>query len=222
MEFNEWYLQNGALVGFINIAATVLLTALNVWFARNSQKYSADTVRQNEEIRAENNTPNIIAHIDINNVNLCFFNLSNHGTIAAKDIKITLVGLNGSTVPELFSKTYMYNNEISFLAPNQTLKALMSYDSLYANGIDNLPSYQLVLNYSDIDNRQYVREYILDLNMYSYQYEVRRDIHDLTKEIKKIEQHVKKAVDMKVSEKRMEQAIKSSTTNLNRKIKNLK
>lgn len=223
MDFNQWYNQNSTLVSFINIAATVLLTALNVWFARKSQKYSAETVRHNEGIRLENNTPNIIGFIDLNNAGLCFFNLSNHGSLAAKNIKVELNGVNGSLVPDPFIKTHMYRNVISFLAPNQSLRAVMSYDNLFSRGIDNLPSYQLILNYEDIDNRHYTREYVLDLNMYNYQFEVRRDMHDLNKEIQKVEKHLKKVADIKTAEIRMEQALKiKSSDRVHRRIKRFK
>ena len=37
MSFNQWLTENSNFVTFINITLTILLTALNVWFARNSQ-----------------------------------------------------------------------------------------------------------------------------------------------------------------------------------------
>lgn len=196
MDFNEWYIQNGALVGFINIAATVLLTALNVWFARNSQKYSADTVRQNEEVRKENNTPNIIAYFNSENLQIVYFHLSNIGINAAKNIKIKLKPKNRSEVVTNIDKAHMIKEGVAFLAPGQSLTALVAGFKELMDSNKEFPSFYIELTFQDMDNNLYSRSYELDLNMYAgYVNAVPRDIKDIYEEMNKIEQHIGKISD---------------------------
>ncbi|MBE7896126.1 hypothetical protein [Paenibacillus polymyxa] len=196
MDFNQWYLQNSSLVGFINILLTVLLTALNVWFARNSQRYSADTVRQNEEIRKENNTPNIIAYFNSVNLRNVYFHLSNIGNIPAKDIKIKLKPKNRSVVSTHIDKAHMIKEGVAFLAPGQSLTAFVEGFIQLMDDDKNFPSFYIEINYRDIDNNCYSRSYELDLNMYAgYVNSVPRDIKDVYEEMKKIEKHIGKISD---------------------------
>lgn len=196
MDFNQWYTQNSSLVGFLNIAFTVLLTALNVWFARNSQKYSADTVRQNEEIRKENNTPNIIAYFNSANLQNVYFHLSNIGNIAAKNIKIELKPKNRSEVATFIDNAHMIKEGVTFLAPGQSLTAFVGGFVQLMDADKNFPSFYIELSYQDIDNNCYSRSYELDLNMYAgFVNSVPRDIRDIYSEMKKIEKHIGKISD---------------------------
>ncbi|MEK4006483.1 hypothetical protein [Paenibacillus sp. FSL H3-0333] len=195
MELNKWLTDNINLISVLNITLTILLTALNVWFARNSQKYSAESLRQNEKIRIENNTPNLIAYFDSKDLQIVSFKLANIGVNAAKEIKVKLTPKNRTVLPKDLLNSHMLNEGVAFLAPGQTLSAVAGGFIEIMDSERNFPNFEVTVKFKDIDDNQYVRAYVLDLNMYSGNYATReRGLTELNKELNTIEKHVRKAV----------------------------
>ncbi|OAB45991.1 hypothetical protein [Paenibacillus glacialis] len=201
---NQWITDNSSIVNFLNVVVIIFLTILNVWFAKNSQKYSAHSLMQNERIRRENNTPNIIAYLDTTDLNFLSFKLSNIGINAAKNIKINLAPMNQTKTNEILEDAFMFKEGVAFLAPNQTLSAHVGSFVELMNDNKDFPTYEVSLAYQDIDQNHYNRTYVIDSNMYNGYYGImQKNIHDLNKEMKKIEGHFKKTVKiMEIKDKR--------------------
>ncbi|QWU14269.1 hypothetical protein SAMN04487895_101565 [Paenibacillus sophorae] len=213
MNFNQWATENVNLIGVFNITLTILLTALNVWFARNSQKYSAESLKHNEKIRQENNTPNVIGYFDSNDLQFVSFKLTNRGENAAKNIKINLTTKNGGWLPKDLKNAHMLNEGVAFLAPGQTINALAGSFIEVMDEERNFPSFDIQIDYQDIDSISYSRSYVLDLNMYKGNFSIKeKGLHDLNKDIDKIEQHIRKAVRIyETQDRREREQIKNRT-----------
>ncbi|UHA72046.1 hypothetical protein [Paenibacillus sp. 481] len=194
---NDWLSENASLIGFISFLLTLFLTGLNVYFAMKSQKYSSDSVKLNSEIRKENNTPNVIVYFDMELMNNLDFKVENIGAIAAKNIKITLIPINEVVNTEHFEKLYVFRHPIAFLAPKQIIKC--SVESLFAltNSNNEYPTYNVSIDFSDLEDNQYKREYLIDANMYQGSYQITiKTTHHLTKVVEKIERHLNNLVQV--------------------------
>jgi hypothetical protein len=188
MNFNQWATENVNLVGIFNITLTILLTALNVWFARNSQKYSAESLKQNEKIRYENNTPNIVGYFDSTDLQLVSFILTNRSENAAKNIKISLTTRNGARFPDDLKNANLLNEGVAFLAPGQSIDALTGSFIEIMDESKNFPSFDIQIDYQDIDSNSYSRAYVLDLNMYKGNFSINeKGLHELNKQVDMIE-----------------------------------
>ncbi|MDY8045303.1 hypothetical protein UY416_03230 [Paenibacillus polymyxa] len=197
MSINQWTTENLNLVSLVNIILTILLTALNVWFARNSQKYSADTLRQNEKIRQENNTPNIVAYLESEDLRDVSFKLSNIGINAAKNIQVILTPVNREDLPANLKRIYILNNIVAFLAPNQTLNAFIGSFFELMDTEKTFPIFNICIRFEDLESNLYERSYVVDLNMYAgYENEIYRDIGDIHSELQKIEKQIAKFVQI--------------------------
>ncbi|WP_438351382.1 hypothetical protein ACP8HI_12465 [Paenibacillus sp. FA6] len=187
MSLNQWVIDNSTLVGFINIMLTVLLTALNVWFARNSQKYSAHSLKQSERVRKENNTPNITAHFEFEN-GLYYFHVNNFGVNAAKDILIEFTPINEVKELAHLNRSALINKTIGFLAPGQNINTYAgSYQELL-NSTKELPIIETKIQYNDLDNNSYERNYVLDINIFKGNiYRKEKSLTDLTNQVKEVD-----------------------------------
>jgi Na+/phosphate symporter len=213
MNFNQWATENVNLVGIFNITLTILLTALNVWFARNSQKYSAESLKQNEKIRYENNTPNIVGYFDSTDLQLVSFILTNRSENAAKNIKISLTTRNGARFPDDLKNANLLNEGVAFLAPGQSIDALTGSFIEIMDESKNFPSFDIQIDYQDIDSNSYSRAYVLDLNMYKGNFSINeKGLHELNKQVDMIEKHIRKAVSIYgIKDKRERESLKNNS-----------
>lgn len=218
MNFNEWASENINIIGVFNITLTILLTALNVWFARNSQRYSAESLKQNERIRQENNTPNVIGYFHSNDLQLVSFLLTNKSDNAAKNIKIHLKPRNGEEVPKDLINAYMLNEGVAFLAPGQTVNALAGSFIEIMDERKNFPIFDIQIDYQDIDSNSYSRSYVLDMNMYKGNFMIKeRGLKDIYVQLDLMEKHIRKAVRLYgMQDKREQEKLKNKPRRIRR------
>lgn len=187
MNLNQWLADNTQVVSLFNISLTIILTIVNVWFAGKSQRYSRDSLKQNERVRKDNNTPNIAAHFESKN-GMYYFHVNNFGTNAAKNIKIEFVKINEVKDLKTLERSALLNKNIAFLAPNQNINTFAGSFNDIVNSNKELPILDTKITYYDLDDNHYERNYILDINIFKGNlYTIEKNLTDLTKEIKEVD-----------------------------------
>ncbi|MNB93519.1 hypothetical protein D3C75_406530 [compost metagenome] len=187
MSLNQWLTDNSQVVSLFNFSLTIILTIVNVWFAGKSQGYSRDSLKQNERVRKENNTPNVAAHFESKN-GLYYFHVSNFGTNAAKNVMIKYTEINEVKEMEHLKISALINKQIAFLAPNQNINTFAGSFNEIVNSHQELPILDIKITYYDLDDNYYERNYVLDINIFRGNlYTIEKNLTDLTKEIKEVD-----------------------------------
>lgn len=189
---NSWATQYAATISLVNTLGMILLTAVYVFFTIKIQKANMKVVEQNEIVRKENNMPVVVVYFEVNIHNILDLHMKNIGKSPAKNILVKLEPLNDIKGNYLEEAAFI-GKEVALLAPEQYLKSLVGSLTELKNAEGNYPKYKVSILYKDFENHEYEQDYMIDANMYKGTAQVIvKNVHDLTKEVQKIESHLKK------------------------------
>ncbi|WP_442600744.1 hypothetical protein [Paenibacillus sp. KN14-4R] len=190
---NDWATHYASTISLINTLGMILLTAIYVYFTIKIQKANNKVVEQNEISRKENNMPFIIVYFDMTIFNLLDMHIKNIGKNPAKKILVKLESLNDTSKVKYLERASFIDKELALLAPDQSLRTTVGSLIELENSNGDYPQYRVNIVYQDLDNNNFEQDYIIDANMYKGTVQaVVKNIHDLTKEVEKIESHLSK------------------------------
>ncbi|MGO4952335.1 hypothetical protein [Paenibacillus sp. DRB1-1] len=190
---NSWATQYAATISLVNTLGMIILTAVYVFFTIKIQRANMKVVEQNEIVRKENNMPVIIVYFEMTIFNMLDLHIKNIGKSPAKNILVKLVSLNDTSKVKYLDKAAFIDKEIALLAPEQYLRSSVGSLIELKNENGDYPKYRVSIIYKDLENNEYEQHYIIDANMYKGTTQaVVKNLHDLTKEVEKIESHIEK------------------------------
>lgn len=121
-----------------------------------------------------------------------YFHINNYGVNAAKDVQIALTAENEINELKHLNHSRLVKSTIKFLAPGQNLNTYLgSYDDLIKN--NELPILATKISFFDLDNNEYERNYVLDMNVFKGRFfRIEKDMTDLTKQVTEIDKTLSK------------------------------
>lgn len=170
-----------------------ILTTIYVIYTGKMMKTSNEALKQNETIFKESRKPEVIAYFDVERTNILNFFVKNIGESLAINTIIYVELIKGNLKRERFWEANILGNNIATLAPKQQLKNFvdMFFDLKDENG--DFPIVKIKVEYEDEKGEIYNSSYVYDLNMYKGNSEVvNKDIHDLVKQVEKLNKSVEK------------------------------
>ena len=177
------------LVWLDNISSLlmVLLTFFYVIYTQRILKANKTLVEQQEHARKEENMPNVIAYFDCPKVNVVNFVVKNIGKNSAIDTYITFEEIIGINEGDYLRASNIINNNISTIAPNQTITNFVNMMFDLKNSDGNFPKIKVNIKFHDLKGEKYENTFILDLNVYKKRVTIgSKDLGDLIKEVEKI------------------------------------
>jgi hypothetical protein len=183
----KWTLANLGTVGMF------FLTIFIVLYTKKMMEAALETLRLTESNFKESRKPEVIAYFDEVNSYIFNFTIKNIGASPAINVKVDLEILEGSIGDSDLMNSNMLKDRISTLAPNQQLKNFVnpSFEIVDQNG--NFPIFSCVITYENSMSENFKDEYLLDLNMYKGNSQIRlKGVHELVKEVEDVKKSLKK------------------------------
>ena len=191
----EWINHNSAFISTLSTIGLVILTFFYVIYTQKILKANQEMILEARNTRRQENMPNIIAYFDVPKVNLLNFVIENIGKSVAVNTKVKLEPIIDFQESNYLHKSYMINNELATIAPNQKLITFVDTMFNMKNQEGNFPKFKASITFHDYEGSLYNAQYILDLNAYNGLSRIEdKGIHELTKEVTEVRKELAKMI----------------------------
>jgi predicted phosphatase len=121
----EWLNSNASFISTLSTIGMLILTFFYVIYTQKILKVNQEMILEERNTRREENMPNVIAYFDVPKIHILNFIVENIGKSVAINTRVELLPMIDFIDENYLRESFMINNDLTTLAPNQKLKTFV-------------------------------------------------------------------------------------------------